>query len=241
MVDVFISYPRVSRERAERLRQGLEAKGLTVFFDVDGIDGGAEFPIVIDKAVKSAQAVLGCWSPIAFTRSWVLQECRVGRARGVLVPVAIEPFDSMEVPTEFFGINYFDLSDWTGQADHPGWRLALRSIGRLVGRDLLAPTPEAPRAPPAVAGVAEPSSGAGAAPSDTRELELERARSGRNLAAAALVASAVFSIVLLAVSAQSGPSQQLAQLIFAGFVATLASVVMLVVTARRHRALRERR
>jgi formylglycine-generating enzyme required for sulfatase activity len=133
LVDIFISYPRSARAKVEPIKKKLDALGFDCFFDVEGIDGGAEFPVVIDRALKAAKAVLGCWSSTAFTRPWVVQECRVARARNVLVPVAIERFDSMAVPTEFFGLNYLDLTSWDGRDSHEGWNRTLQAIGKLVG------------------------------------------------------------------------------------------------------------
>jgi len=130
LVDIFISYPRASRPVAERIKGKLAALDLEIFFDIEGIDGGAVFPVVIDKAVKTAKAVVGCWSLQAFERPWVLQECRVAKARGVLVPVAIEHFAGLDVPTEFFGMNYLDLTDWSGEDTHEG---GLECSNRSVG------------------------------------------------------------------------------------------------------------
>jgi hypothetical protein len=140
VVDVFISYPRRSRARVEPIKAKLDALGLDCFYDLEGIDGGAEFPAVIDRAVKAAKSVLGCWSPDAFTRPWVMQECRVAHARNVLVPVAIERFDNLAVPTEFFGINYLDLVAWDGSDTHEGWQRTLVNLSRLVDRELTTTT-----------------------------------------------------------------------------------------------------
>jgi hypothetical protein len=134
MVDVFISYPRKAQAQADVIRRGLLRQNWDVFFDVSGIDAGVSFPEIIDKAVKNAGAVLGCWSREAFEREWVMRECRVGRLRNVLVPVAIERFDELDVPVEFVGINYLDLSDFDGREDHPGWKRTINAIDRLLGR-----------------------------------------------------------------------------------------------------------
>jgi hypothetical protein len=136
VVDVFISYPRSMRARVKPIKAKLDALGIDCFFDVENIDGGAEFPVVIDKAVKSARAVLACWSPVAFTRPWVMQECRVAHARNVLVPVAIEYFNALAVPTEFFGVNYLDLTNWNGNDDYEAWQLTLRTLGKLIRKEL---------------------------------------------------------------------------------------------------------
>jgi hypothetical protein len=139
MVDVFLSYPRKARAKVEPIKRGLESLGLDVFFDVQGIDGGDAFPDVIDRAVKSAKAVIGCWSEDAFKSKWCMSECRVGDMRGVLVPVAIERFTELTKPTDFVATNYIDLTDFQGFQPHEGWTRTLRSLSKFVERDLLRP------------------------------------------------------------------------------------------------------
>ncbi len=136
MVDVFISYPRSSREKAEAIMVELDALGLDCFFDVENIDGGANFPDVIDRALRESKAVLCCWSPLYFERPWCMIECRDALARGIIVPVAIEPFEVLAPPADLRQINWFDLVGWNGEETHEGWNQTLQSIGKHVGRAL---------------------------------------------------------------------------------------------------------
>ena len=138
MADVFLSYARTERAIAEPIKDRLEALGLTVFFDVEGLDGGDLFPDVLDQEVKSAGAVVSCWSPHALTRPWVKAECRIGMARDVLVPVAIKPLGVMDVPVEFSGVNYVDLTALNDNPDDENWSLLVRSLANTLNRpDLL--------------------------------------------------------------------------------------------------------
>ena len=66
--DIFISYARAERERAEAVKDALETEGLSVFLDVAGLDAGDSFPDVLDREVKSAGVVLGLWSPLSLSR-----------------------------------------------------------------------------------------------------------------------------------------------------------------------------
>ena len=136
MVDVFISYPRAQRDRVEPIREKLTALGLDVFFDLEGIDGGATFPDVIDRALRGSKAVLCAWSPLYFDRPWCLIECRNAKARELLVPVATEGFDPFAPPADLQGVNYYDLTGWKGEDAHENWNRTLQRLGRLVGRDL---------------------------------------------------------------------------------------------------------
>jgi hypothetical protein len=88
MVDVFISYPQKERELMLPLKRRLEALGLILFVDVDGrLDGSPTFPKALDQGVRSAKAVLGCWSPWALTRQWVQVECAMAKDENKLVAV----------------------------------------------------------------------------------------------------------------------------------------------------------
>ncbi len=161
MVDVFISYARLQRDKVEPLKARFEAMGLDVFFDLEGIDGGANFPDVITRALDTSKAVLTCWSPLYFTRPWCLIEAREGMSRDILVPITIEAFDRTAPPADLRHVNYYDLTGWRGEDTHENWNLTLQRLGRLVGRDL-APqlktglfggtkvTQPAPEPPPAV-------------------------------------------------------------------------------------------
>lgn len=156
MTDVFISYARTERAKAERIRDLLEGAGLSTFFDVQGLDGGDVFPDVLDREVKSAGCVLGLWSPYALSRPWIRTECLIGKDRGVLVPAAIEPIDSMrDIPAAFYGVQHIDLANFSGDPASEEWRRLMRAVARALRRPDLAPP--APRSPTNTAFVASAS------------------------------------------------------------------------------------
>ena len=139
MADVFISYARAEFAIATAITHRLESLGLTVFIDVAGLDGGDVFTDRLDHEVKTAGAVLGLWSPLALTRPWVRIECDIGKRRGVLIPAAIIAFDELDVPANFWNIQFIDLTALTDRPDDPNWILLIRSIVRSCGRqDVLA-------------------------------------------------------------------------------------------------------
>jgi formylglycine-generating enzyme required for sulfatase activity len=150
VVDVFISYRRAQRSKVEPIKDRLEALGLKIFFDVHGIDGGVNFPSVIDTNLRAAKAVLACWSPAYFQQKphpdWCMVECRFGMGQNKLVPVAVEHFAGDAPPVDMHGINWFDLTSWRGQNEHEDWRRTLDTLFRHTGRK-----PEAQRlsVPPA--------------------------------------------------------------------------------------------
>ncbi|BAT58396.1 hypothetical protein GJW-30_1_00921 [Variibacter gotjawalensis] len=137
--DVFISYSRVNTAQARLITDKLQALGLNVFFDSEGIEVGAEFPEVIDRAVKNAKAVLGLWTQEAVQRRWVRIESRIALDRNTLVAAALAPMKLEELPAEFYNVNVVDLSTFKGEDSHPGWQAVLRAIGRKTARADIAP------------------------------------------------------------------------------------------------------
>lgn len=137
MVDVFISYSRSSRKRVEPIKQKLDGLGLDCFFDMHQIDGGANFPDVIDRALRDSRSVLCCWSPAYFQGQWSMIECRDAMARGIIVPVAVERFEQFAPPADLRQINWLDLVDWNGEEGHEEWKRTMQNLGKLIGRDLI--------------------------------------------------------------------------------------------------------
>lgn len=136
--DVFVSYARKDATQARLIRDRLVGLGLSVFFDVDGIDTGEEFPVVIDRAVKSARCVLGLWSRNAFAGRWVRIESRIGLDQNKLVAATLDDLRPEELPAEFYNVNVVSLADFGGQETHEGWARIVRGIGKRVGRGDLA-------------------------------------------------------------------------------------------------------
>jgi outer membrane protein OmpA-like peptidoglycan-associated protein len=148
MADVFLSYARVDREVAERVKAGLEAAGLSVFFDVEGLDGGDVFPDVLDREVKGAGAVISLWSPHSLSRPWVKQECSIGLKRKCLIPLAIAPLGDLDVPVAFEGLQQIDFTGFHGRTDTAEWQKLMRSLARTLGRPELVAAPAAAAARP---------------------------------------------------------------------------------------------
>lgn len=141
--DIFVSYSRVDADKAMQLRDLLLARGHHVFFDAEGIDAGAEFPDVIDRAVKGAKVVLGCWTPAAIQRRWVRIESRIGLDRGSLVAIALDKIDPEALPAEFYNVNVLDMSGFDGSEAHPAWQRVLTAIDRRLKKTGAAATPGA--------------------------------------------------------------------------------------------------
>jgi len=134
VADIFISYARPERTEAECVKAALEREGLSVFLDIDGLDGGDDFSSKLDREVKSAGAVVGLWSPTSLSHQWVKTECDIGKRRGVLIPVAIKTFKDIEVPAIFWNIHFIDLTACVHDLNHPNWQALHRSVARTLDR-----------------------------------------------------------------------------------------------------------
>ena len=90
MSDVFISYAREDQDRITALVQLLQAQGLSVFWDRD-IPPGKTWREHIGRALAEARCVVVAWSRASIASTFVAEEADDARARGILVPVLIDP------------------------------------------------------------------------------------------------------------------------------------------------------
>ncbi len=88
MADVFLSYAREDEAVAKQLAEGVRDAGHEVWWDRH-IQGGSRFSTEIDRALKSAEAVVVLWSPASVESAWVQDEAAEGRDTGRLVPVSL--------------------------------------------------------------------------------------------------------------------------------------------------------
>lgn len=156
MADVFLSYAREDRARAEQIAQGLQANGFSVFWDGD-IPPGATWADHIEAKLSESKAQIVLWSMHSTKSQWVREEARMGRDKGVLIPAMI---DASTVPLGFGEVQAADLSAWNGEAEHPQWRLFLDAVRSRVAAPAAAkPAGAPPRATAPSAAAAAPKSG----------------------------------------------------------------------------------
>ena len=74
MSQVFISYSRRDIEFVQRLAEDLQAAGLTVWYDLSGLDGGTQWGIEIQSAIEKSQYFLVVLSPSSLASKWVQRE-----------------------------------------------------------------------------------------------------------------------------------------------------------------------
>lgn len=128
--DVFISYKRTERDRVEAIAAALRDLGLNVWFDAR-LQAGMDFDEEINREVRSAKAVLVCWSQGAVESRWVRAESSIGHKRNVLVACFLEECDPW---TPFNLVHTEDLSGARLDGTNAGWVKIVDRIGKLSGR-----------------------------------------------------------------------------------------------------------
>jgi hypothetical protein len=154
MVDVFISYSRSDQAVVAMLARAVEAEGYEVWWDAELPPHQSYGEVITDK-IERAKAAIVVWSATAVKSEWVRAEADMARHHRKLIQTAI---DNALPPLPFNQIQYAEIGDWRGEAEHPSWCKVKASLAELCGRPAsdsrsprtIASTPP-PRAVPEVA------------------------------------------------------------------------------------------
>lgn len=130
MADIFISYARADRERAQALASALGREGWSVWWDRD-IPPGRTFDDVIEEALGAAKCVIVLWSADSVRSEWVKNEASDAAHRRILVPVLVE---QVTPPLEFRRIQSAALLDWANLPANPDWSHLCKSLDSLAER-----------------------------------------------------------------------------------------------------------
>jgi hypothetical protein len=136
MSDIFISYARADKDKAELLANAFSSNGWSVWWDRE-IPPGQSFDETIESALNAARCVVVLWSKHSVSSRWVKTEAAEGAERGTLVPAMI---DHAPIPLEFKRIEAADLSDWQGELSHREFDQMLKSVAAKI--DGTAPAPK---------------------------------------------------------------------------------------------------
>ncbi|MEQ1489560.1 MAG: DUF805 domain-containing protein [Terricaulis sp.] len=142
MTDVFVSYAREDSAQAERIARGLEAAGLSAFWDNE-IPPGQTWADYIESKLTQCSAAVVLWSEHSTKSQWVREEARMGRTK--LIPARL---DASEPPFGFGDVQAADLSNWGGDYNHPQWSRFLNAVLAKVRPDGAQPAPAAPHVAP---------------------------------------------------------------------------------------------
>lgn len=130
MSDVFISYSREDRDKAEELARLFERYGWTVWWDRN-IPAGKRYAQIIGEELATARSILVLWSQSSVASDWVKDEAQEGVNRGILVPALIE---EVHIPYGFRQHQAANLSDWDGSASHPEMKMLLDAMSKLINK-----------------------------------------------------------------------------------------------------------
>lgn len=130
MSDIFISYAREDRDKAEQLAHVFEQQKWDVWWD-KVIPPGEKFGDVIAAQLAAAKAVIVLWSSVSVASDWVKDEAQEGGNRRILVPVLM---DKVSPPYGFRQVQTADLSEWDGSLEDPELQRVLRSVGALISK-----------------------------------------------------------------------------------------------------------
>ena len=126
MSQVFISYAREDRSRAQMVAESLERAGFSVFWDRK-VPIGQPWNRFIGGALDNAACVVVLWSHASVNSQWVFEEAR--RAEGRLIPAMIEP---IQPPLGLGLLQAADLTEWRGEDSNPGFAGLVAAISALV-------------------------------------------------------------------------------------------------------------
>jgi TIR domain len=140
MADVFISYRKADRAKAEALAKALKVENVDVWWDT-ALETGQTFDEKIQAVLEQCKAVIVVWSKESVKSDWVRAESSIGRERGILVPVMIQP---VNIPVPFNLLHTADLIGWHGDRAHKGYRDVVKQVKELAGKTSVKPL----RAPP---------------------------------------------------------------------------------------------
>lgn len=128
MADVFLSYARADRSRAEPIVRLLEAQDWSVWWD-KRLKGGEQWDEVIETEIRAARCVLVVWTPASIASRWVKTEANYGLGRGILVPVVL---DNARPPLAFSLTQAIDLTTWIEDTESDGSRHLISDVRAML-------------------------------------------------------------------------------------------------------------
>jgi len=128
--DIFISYAKADKPRAQQLAEALELVGWTVWWD-RRIPIGKSFSQVIQAELQGAKCALVLWSQTSVTSDWVEAEAAKAKQMGKLVPVLIDDVGAL-IPLEFSRLQAANLCNWCGGDGDPEFQELHAAITQYV-------------------------------------------------------------------------------------------------------------
>jgi len=131
--DVFVSYKAEDRARLKLLVAGLEAEGLSVWWDAH-IGGGANWREDIQEHLDNARCVIVAWTKhsVGPEGNFVRDEATRAQRRGAYLPIRL---DAVEPPLGFGEVQALSLKGWKGDRSDPRFQSVADAVrSRISGR-----------------------------------------------------------------------------------------------------------
>lgn len=132
MSDIFISYSREDKPKAEKIARALEEHGWSVWWDRK-IPVGKSFDKIIEEQLSCAKCVMVLWSNHSIHSNWVKEEANEGQIRNILAPVMIE---DIRIPLGFRRIQAAKLISWNGDAMDESFSMLAEDVKNIIGMAL---------------------------------------------------------------------------------------------------------
>ena len=131
VTDLFLSYKAEDRPRVAPLVEGLEADGLSVWWDAH-IGGGDDWRDTILRHLETAKVVIVVWSrrSIGPRGQFVRDEATHALKRGTYFPVRI---DKVDPPLGFGETHALDLTGWKGDRSDPRYQAVTSALRKRLG------------------------------------------------------------------------------------------------------------
>ncbi|MEZ5997806.1 MAG: SUMF1/EgtB/PvdO family nonheme iron enzyme [Hyphomonas sp.] len=149
MADIFLSYSRADRPKAEQVAKALEAEGFSVWWD-KVLRAGQTYDEVTEGMLRDSSVVVVLWSEVSVKSKWVRAEATLGERSSVVIPAMIQ---DAERPIMFELTQTADLIGWDGDRSDPRWQGFVADIRLALERantdEKAAEAARAPAAPDA--------------------------------------------------------------------------------------------
>ncbi len=124
MIDVFISYKREERPKAQAIAQLLADRGYSIWWDIDLLPGD-RFSQEITEIIQKATTAIVLWSKLSVESDFVVDEASLARDRDILIPVKL---DDCNVPIGFRSLHTLDLQEWDGNPNDSSLELLISAV-----------------------------------------------------------------------------------------------------------------
>lgn len=130
MADIFLSYSRADRPKAQVIAEALEAEGFSVWWD-KVLRAGQTYDEVTEGMLRDSQVVIVLWSEVSVKSKWVRAEATLGQRTSAVIPAMIE---DAERPIMFELTQSADLIGWEGDRTDPRWQQFVADIRLALTR-----------------------------------------------------------------------------------------------------------